>query len=654
MKNHLVFLFVLIFVSSCNWFKSSLGSQETIASQFNVATGHAGDVLSLVASPDGKYLLSGGYDQTARLWDVASRKEVRRFNGLTGAVTALTFSPDGKQIGIGGENGSVCIWRLTQTIADLCFYEQKQGILSLNFSPDGKTIATGGEDKTLRIYDLLQKRQIRSTQAHEDMVESVQFAPDGKSILTVGLDRKACTWGTTNLSVRCVQRKWGEIWSASFSPDGSKFVTGGNDFVLVLWNKNAPEPIIEINQGQAVESALFSPDGQTLVGGNRAGDIKTWTLGGNPKKELKGHIGTVWAMTFIPQNGTLASAGADGTIRLWDIEKGQMTAQLGAPQKPIEFVGFAQDRILNWSENQPLTSWQKDKVFSKTLRLPNERQRFITFSPDGKKALTHNERLFVHLWDTETGKKLKTLSGFPYPVQQAIFSPDGNQIAVGISDGRVQLFDGNGNPGLTLTGQEKSAESLSFSADGSLIFSGDLDGFISSWTVSSGNLQNRIKVHQSAVATLAPFEDGFISGGRDSTLSFNGSQTFKLFDEALQVSSNNNFVVASDVLGNAYICKNASDCKAVLGGVFRVSTSPQTAHFVTASRDGQIRVYDENANLAFTLVQPNPSTKIIVGNDANFNAFGNYKPWLYWTENLVAMPLTTEQKPTPELLDSLF
>lgn len=653
MKTHLFFVLCLLALGSCNWFKSVTSNSE-IAPDIRTNAGHAGDVLSLSASPDGQYLLSGGYDQTARLWEVASRKEVRRFEGNTGAVTAVGFSPDGKKVAIGGENGSLCIWGIDQSIAELCFNEQKSGILALQFAPDGKSIATGGEDKTLRIYDLNQKRQIRSTQAHNDMVEAVQFAPDGKSLLTVGLDRKACMWGTNNLSVRCVQRKWGEIWSASFSADGSKYVTGGNDFVLVLWQKNATEPTIEINQGQAVESVTFSPDGQTLVAGNRAGDIKTWSLSGNPKKELKGHIGTVWAITYLPQTTQLASAGADGSIRLWDTESGKMLAQFGKPQNPIEFVGFASDRVMSWSENQALTSWKKESVLAKELNLPNERQRFIQFSADGKRALTHNERLFVHLWDTETGRKLKTLSGFPYPVQQAVFSPDGQRIAVGISDGRVQLFSGNGDAGLTLTGQEKSAESLSFSQDGNLLFSGDLDGFITTWEVTSGNLQNRVRVHKTAVAAIAPFEDGFVSGGRDSTLSFNGGSSFKLADEALSLSGNGSAVAATDVLGNAYFCSTVDNCKRILGSAFRVAVAPNGKTIAVAARDGLLHIYDTAGQRQFSLFKPKANIALILGQAQTFDAHGHFKDQLYLTEALKTTPLSTNQQPEKGLLGSIF
>ena len=73
---------------------------------------HPDEVLSVAASPDGRFLLAGGQDGVAYLWDVKSGDLLRRYRGHRGKVTAVLFTPDGQRAVTGGEDGTICFWRL--------------------------------------------------------------------------------------------------------------------------------------------------------------------------------------------------------------------------------------------------------------------------------------------------------------------------------------------------------------------------------------------------------------------------------------------------------------------------------------------------------------------------------------------------------------
>jgi WD40 repeat protein len=67
-----------------------------------VLQGHSRPVISVAFSPDGKRVLTGSFDKTARLWDAETGKEIRSFVGHTDTVVSVAFSPDGKRVLTGG------------------------------------------------------------------------------------------------------------------------------------------------------------------------------------------------------------------------------------------------------------------------------------------------------------------------------------------------------------------------------------------------------------------------------------------------------------------------------------------------------------------------------------------------------------------------
>ncbi len=161
-------------------------------------------------SPDGKQVLSGGWDKTVRLWDAATGEQLRVFEGHTSHVHAVAFSPDGKRAasaagGFVQRDGrrvfvdcTVRLWDVESGRQLKTFEGHKEWVVCIAFSPDGRRLLSGSYDKTIRLWDVESGRQLRQFLGHTGAVGRVGFSPGGRYVLTVGaaggLDRTARVW----------------------------------------------------------------------------------------------------------------------------------------------------------------------------------------------------------------------------------------------------------------------------------------------------------------------------------------------------------------------------------------------------------------------------------------------------------------------------
>ena len=121
-------------------------------------------------SPDGKTVLTGSGDKTARLWDAATGQPIGPTLTHQGAVRAVAFSPDGKTVITGSEDKTARLWDAA-TGQPLGPALTHQGAVSaVAFSPDGKTVLTGSDDKTARLWDAATGQPLGPPLTHQGAV----------------------------------------------------------------------------------------------------------------------------------------------------------------------------------------------------------------------------------------------------------------------------------------------------------------------------------------------------------------------------------------------------------------------------------------------------------------------------------------------------
>jgi WD40 repeat protein len=280
------------------------GSADLTARLWDAAAGrplspplsHERVVQHVAFSSDGKIALTADQDVTRR-WDAATGQplgEPLRHRGDRPAMD-LAFRPDGRAVLVGFDDHTARLYGTTSG-QPLCPALRHQGMVAaVAFSPDGKLAVTGSQDATARIWDLATGRPIGEPLRHQGQVLDVAFSPDGKTVLTASYDDIVQLWDVATgrpIGPPWVHPIFGRF--VSFSPDGHYALTlTGGDYgrnIARLWK--IPTPV----EGDAERIALWV---QTLTGlgldsddAIRALDAATWQAcrqelqrrGGPPKE----------------------------------------------------------------------------------------------------------------------------------------------------------------------------------------------------------------------------------------------------------------------------------------------------------------------------------------------------------------------------------
>ncbi|MBC5797544.1 trypsin-like peptidase domain-containing protein [Sphaerospermopsis sp. LEGE 00249] len=286
----------------------------------NTLTGHSSLVRSVAFSPDGQTLASGSYDNTIKLWDVATGKSIATLTGHSYLVNSVAFSPDGKTLASGSGDDTIKLWDVATGKSIATLTGHSEWVNSVAFSPDGKTLASGSLDNTIKLWDVATGKSIATLTGHSSRVISVAFSPDGKTLASGSFDNTIKLWDVpTGKSIATLTGHSDGVSSVAFSPDGKTLASGSFDNTIKLWDVATGREIATLTgHSTLVISVAFSPDGKTLAFGSHDNTIKLWDVAtGKSIATLTGHSESVYSVAFSPDGKTLVSGSGDGTIKIW-------------------------------------------------------------------------------------------------------------------------------------------------------------------------------------------------------------------------------------------------------------------------------------------------------------------------------------------------
>jgi WD40 repeat protein len=278
-------------------------------------------VYSTAFTPDGAYLLSGGWDGVLRLWDCRSACTLTSLPANPKPLSACATSPDGQYWLAGTMEGLLTVWDGVSHQMLSSHVAHTRPISGIAYSPNGEILATASWDRQviLRPADSLREGKILGM--HQDIVGGCSFSLEGDVLFSWSYDASIKVWDVELQRERtCLTGHTDRITAFSLSPDGRMALSGSRDCSLRLWDLEQMVELATVNIGAEVRGCYFLLDGESVLVVDSVGRMFLMTA---PGFEVLTHLQTPFKTlsgALSPTGLQLALGGEDGMVYFLDIE----------------------------------------------------------------------------------------------------------------------------------------------------------------------------------------------------------------------------------------------------------------------------------------------------------------------------------------------
>jgi serine/threonine protein kinase len=292
-----------------------------------------------------------------------------------------------------------------------------------------------------------------------------------------------------------------------------------------------------------VTTVALSPNGETIASGSRDGTVRLWNMEtGDLIKTISVQGNFINTVAFSPNGSIIASGigwvgkfgGTGGEVRLWDNKTGNLLRTLVGHEGVVLSVAFSPNgqTLASTGMDDTLRLWNPQTgELLQTLKGHQGDVTSVAFSGDGNLIATASTDSSVRVWNAKTGKMLKMLQRrYLTPLTSVAFSPSNRILASGCLDKTTRIWDlTTGGLQNLMIGHKGPVNSVAFTPDGQILASGSADNTIRLWSMSRSSHQT-LNGHEGAVTSVAFSPDGskLVSASKDRTIKvwFMGGASF--------------------------------------------------------------------------------------------------------------------------------
>lgn len=424
------------------------------------------------------------------------------------------------------------------------------------------------------------------------------------------------------------------VRSCRYSPNAMLFAVG-RDSGIALYDAWIWVRVMSLRGHRGkVNDLVFSPDSQRLASAGDDGTVRVWNIeSGEALLVLEGHIGKVNSVAISPCGKYLASASNDKTVRMWSLEIGVMLFILEGHGEAVGSVEFAADgqQVVSGSEDGSI--WFRDVQTGEQRMLwvsGHGEVKCLAVSPDGLRIATGHRGGVVELRDITCGSTTLDFQAHTDDILGIALSPNAQWVATSSTDTTVKVWNAtNGALISVLSGHSLEVDVVLFSWDGLQVASGSRDGTVRLWDLTSSLSNVRQQGHSGKVVAVAYSPDGetVLSGTDDGSVRRWNSLWGSEDGRALELASGKVKMMAlsQDRTQVATTSAEPTICLwdlqtgapgAILGGysddVLAFAYSPCGRWIASSGRDNSIRLWDlHNIEQEHILIKMNADSRPI-------------------------------------------
>lgn len=462
-------------------------------------------------TPDGKWLVGEGVDKDGAnnkltVWSTKDWSEVMSLEGHKASLTSISVSRDGRFVVTGSYDESVKIWDLQKKEILRTFKERTDVPAVVSLSPDAETLAIAFRDKVngIELWDVSASKLTKTLKAHTKSITAMDWTPDGKTLVSASLDDTTNLWNVANSQVVKSVKGGGMV---KVAPKGKLIAHGHQDIDLVDAASGKSTRILAKN-ATSMFGAFFSRDNKQLMTTDSLRTLDIWDIKtGKFVKRVSFENGTEaqakGELIFSPHGKWAALRPFEGTkVVIFD-------AATGKSAKTINVEDIASVRDVTFSTNEEeiviesIDSDNDDKTRLLWWSLKDGKAinqtgiegfvRIHGFADGGQNVamVSHGtsrsrSRLSVKVWVRQTGllKPVKVKDIAPY-AGDVRFAHKGQWIALGDEDNTVKLFDRKTNAmSGVFKGHSELINLIQFSENDKLVATGSWDESVKVWDVT--------------------------------------------------------------------------------------------------------------------------------------------------------------------------
>lgn len=515
-------LFVLSFLALLAWLP--IGAQEKspgpeIVSQLK---GHTDAVYAVAYSPDGRFIATASFDNTVKLWEAATGKEIKTYGGTAGhtkQVISVAFNQDGSLLASGSTDNTLKVWDVPVN-APIRSYKASEAVQAVALSPDGLKLAIGTKDGALKLVTPTEfKELVKFESGHQGAVTALAFSANNATLASVGADRMLRYWNVADGKLLlAIGAHTAGVNNLVVNPNATAAYTVGDDGFLKFWQ--FPPPVAGKTlpgHGGSIRALALTADNASYYTASDDRTVRQFAIAGAKEvRALAGPQANVTSVATHPANTHIAGGTADHRIFLWNSADPKVPAQWLAHAGPVHSLQIqAATTLMSAGGDGLVKFWTIPTAPARALTHPDAVLAAVA-SADGKKLFTGSTDKMVRVWDTAKLAAEKQLAGHTAPVTAVAVSANLAILASGAADNTVRLWNqATGKDSDVLLAHAAPITALGINAAGNQLLSASEDGSVKLWGLPL--VAPKAFVHPDAVGNVIVTADGakVLTAGND-------------------------------------------------------------------------------------------------------------------------------------------